>query len=103
MKIMYTEDQNFSNHLEKILKRGGSSFSCDIEEAVRTILDDVKEKGDQAVIRYSERFDGWKVSPPLLKVRDEERKDAFQFLNDEDIEVLKLAADRIEKFHARQV
>ncbi|MBR7679072.1 histidinol dehydrogenase, partial [Streptomyces daliensis] len=32
---------------------------ADVAERVRVILDDVREHGDDAVRRYSERFDDW--------------------------------------------
>ena len=102
MKIMHTEDKDFLTHLEKILKRAKSP-SHTVEGTVRTILDDVKDQGDTAVIYYSEKFDKWKMSSSMLKVRDEEIKKAFDLAERKDIEVLKLAADRIEKFHRNQV
>ncbi|MDY7034360.1 MAG: histidinol dehydrogenase [Thermodesulfobacteriota bacterium] len=102
MKILHTEDKDFLVHLEKILKRAESP-SQTVEGTVRTILDDVRDQGDTAVICYSEKFDKWKMSSSMLKVRDEEIEKAFDLVDGRDIEVLKLAADRIEKFHRSQV
>ncbi|MEV0012037.1 histidinol dehydrogenase [Streptomyces sp. NPDC047973] len=43
---------------------------ADVTDRVRTILDDIREHGDEAVRRYSEKFDNW--SPESFRLSPEE-------------------------------
>lgn len=84
-----------------ILYRGETGTTQAVEEAVAAILDDVKQNGDEAVLRYEEKFDGVKLS--ALRVPTEEIDTAYQNADPEYLHTLTLAAANIEAFHRRQI
>ena len=102
MKILSTKDTNFLTDIERILKRG-KLINETVEETVQAILRDVKDKGDKAVIDYTEKYDKLRLTPSILKVSEKEIEEAFNSVNNSDIEVLKFAAGRIERFHKKQI
>ena len=80
-----------------------AAVSAEAEEVVRPILTEVREKGDTALLEYARRFDGASLTPGTLRVTPDEVKQAFDHLQPEVIEALRLAAARIEQFHRRQL
>ena len=70
------------------------------EEAVRKILRDVREQGDEAVFRYCEAFDG--ASYSTLRVAPAEIQAAYEEIDDDLLEALRFAAKRIRAFHETQ-
>lgn len=70
-------------------------------EAVLNILRDVKDKGDQALFSYTEKFDG--VLLEALKVSDAERKNAYEAIDDETIQIINEAAANIRDYHERMI
>ena len=73
----------------------------DVSEAVRGILDDVRERGDVAVKEYEQKFDG--VELESLEVSQEEMSSALEMVDGEYIAMLERAAANIEAFHTRQL
>ncbi len=69
-------------------------------EAVRRILADVRENGDGAIARWTEKIDGWKIADPA--VEPAEWQAAFERIPGELRQSLQFAAERIRAFHARQ-
>lgn len=71
-----------------------------VEEAVRKILQDVRQDGDAAVLRYCQAFDGAAYS--TLRVGDDEVRAAYDQVDPEVVAALRFAADRIRAFHEEQ-
>ena len=70
------------------------------EEAVRQIVEEVRLRGDTALLDYSLKIDGVKLS--RLEVTKDEIKRASGEVSQELIAALKLAAEQIGTFHALQ-
>ncbi|QGH34663.1 histidinol dehydrogenase [Gracilibacillus salitolerans] len=70
-------------------------------QAASTIIADVQEDGDQAVRFFIEKFDG--KAPARFLVSEEERKAAWDAVDDEVIRALQRAADNIRAFHQKQL
>lgn len=70
-------------------------------KVVRPIMADVKVNGDEAVRRYTEKFDG--VSLNSLELSDEEIQKAIAELDQQTKEAFQKAAANIEKFHKPQL
>ena len=83
----------------EILKRPTQTVA-DIEQTVNQIFDEIKVKGNAAVAKYTELFDGIKLSD--LKVSEGEVSDAEKQISEELKSAIKLAKANIEKFHAAQ-
>ena len=56
-----------SKKLEKIYQRG-QLRQVRVEEKVRKIIDDVRLEGDEALIKYTRKFDKVKLNPRQIKV-----------------------------------
>jgi histidinol dehydrogenase len=76
--------------------------SEDVNAVVRAIIDDVRARGDAALADYSKRFDGLDFALTSMRVSLEEIEAAFDAVDPKIIAALELAAQRIEKHHARQ-
>ena len=70
---------------------------------VRKIIMDVRENGDAALLRYTEKFDNVTVAKSKLKVNKKDVKEAYQKLTKAQIAALKRAATNIEYFHKKQL
>ncbi|UCD70460.1 MAG: histidinol dehydrogenase [Syntrophobacterales bacterium] len=102
MKIFRVGDKNFRKQFERVISRGKEGLEA-VERSVHTILEEVKAKGDEAVIEYTRRFDGINLLPSQLRVSREEIEEAYEKVPKEDLDSLKLASERIESFHRRQL
>jgi histidinol dehydrogenase len=69
-------------------------------EAVRRILQDVRQRGDAALRDWAERLDG--STPDTFRVTPEALNAAWAAVPDEQRQALQLMAERIEAFHRRQ-
>jgi histidinol dehydrogenase len=67
MKIVRHTDANFSAKLRDV-SADSSLFDADIEQRTKTILHDVFVRGDDAVLDFTEKFDGAKLSAEQLAV-----------------------------------
>jgi histidinol dehydrogenase len=77
--------------------------SDDVNAVVKDIIDDVRHRGDAALVEYSARFDKIDLQAVGLRVRDEEIDAAVAATAPDVLDALRLAAGRIEKHHARQM
>lgn len=84
--------------LKEILKE---QREAGIEEKVREIIEEVKEQGDNALIKFTEMFDG--VKNVKIRVPEEEILIAKKELGREILEVVEKTKERIEKYHRRQM
>lgn len=74
-----------------------------IERVAEAIVDDVKARGDAAVLEYTRRFD--RVDAPsvaALEIGASEMRAALEALSLDDRAALEAAARRIQAFHERQ-
>ena len=102
MKIVKTWEDGFDEALNRIVTRG-IAVRPDVEASVRNIINKVKEKGDEAVIKFTKKFDNYHLSPENIKVSGEEIENAYASIDKKILEHLKLTAERIKKFHEHQV
>lgn len=76
--------------------------SEEVDEVVRGIIADVAARGDAAVIDYTSRFDRLDLTPSTLRVSEAEIDAAVAACPSETLDALRLAAARIEAYHAKQ-
>ena len=94
-----------ANFLEKLEKRA-SSPSAEIIKTVTDILNDVKENGDAALLKYTEKFDGVSLTSQTLEMPREQLEKYAENLPD-DLEntagglVMALVVQRLD--HAKYV
>jgi histidinol dehydrogenase len=78
-------------------------ISEDVEQAARAIIADVIARGDRALVELTRRFDRVELDAASLKVSAGEIDAATKSCDGEALAALKLARDRIEAYHRRQV
>ena len=76
--------------------------SEDVDEAVRAIIEDVRERGDRALIDYTGRFDGLELTPETLRISSQEIDAAQAQCPPEELAALGFARERIEVYHRAQ-
>lgn len=95
-------EPGFHRQLDTLLDWEGVSDSA-VQARVDEILADVKQRGDQAVIDATNRFDRLAVdSMEQLRLSPEQLKTAYEGLPSEQREALAVAAERIRRYHERQ-
>ena len=76
--------------------------SEDVDRAAKDIIDAVIARGDDAVIAFTEQFDGLTLTPTTLRISDAEIDAAMAQCAPAEIDALKLARERIEAYHVKQ-
>ncbi|MBN2221764.1 MAG: histidinol dehydrogenase, partial [Vallitaleaceae bacterium] len=101
MKIYDLRNTKELNIDDFLIQREQSSYE-EYEIAVSEILAQVKEKKDQALIEYTERFDKVLLTKESLKVSPKEIEEAYQKVPADLVEVIKKAYDKIYRYHEKQ-
>ena len=74
-----------------------------VEDTVRTIVDDVRRRGDAALCAHTRRFDEFDLTPQLMRVSAENIQAYAADADDELVEILERAARNIREFHEQQI
>jgi len=77
------------------------SIDEEIEESVRSIIEDVRKRGDEAVLYYTRRFDGVELKS-VKKVPVSELRRLHTQVSKEFLEALRGAIHNVREFHSRQ-
>ena len=75
MRIVNLNEENKKNILENLLKRSPNNYD-EFEGRVKSILEDVKTRKDEAVFEYTKNFDKADINASNIVVTDEEIKEA---------------------------
>jgi histidinol dehydrogenase len=101
MKIFRAGEKRFERYLSWTEKRGPQD-SLRIERKVRSIIENVRKRGDEALIHYTHLFDGLRIPVHQLRVKRSEVEDAYKKVPPDFLGTLKKATRRIQKFHQLQ-
>lgn len=101
MRILRFNDDAFEPTLQKIVNRGAAAQG-DVCFTVQEIIDDVRRRGDSALFEYTEKYDRLRLTAETLEVSAEEIDQALAGVSEESLAALRLAAERIAAFHAKQ-
>lgn len=99
---IYEWEQTDTKVKAKIFRRAEIDISEQMKVA-QVILEEVKNEGDKAVIKYTEKFDKVSLIPQNLKVTKEEIEQGWKNISPEFREALELAYKNIKKFHEEQM
>ena len=75
--------------------------TMNVTDTVAEILRNVRERGDEALREYTEKFDHTQLES--LVVTEEEMREALDEVDPDFMRILRRAAENIRKFHSRQV
>jgi histidinol dehydrogenase len=102
MKFLHIHDADFDSQFSAILSRSEET-GREVEQVVLDIIAAVRERGDGAVLEYTNRFDRLEAaSLAALEVTADEVDEAFARVKEEDVAALKLAVGRVARFHEKQ-
>lgn len=82
------------------LRRTIESGTEEQRQAVKRIIDDVRNNGDAALKKYTEMFDG--ISLDTFAVTQEEIKEAYWLVDENIVQIIREAAQNIREYHERQ-
>ncbi len=83
------------------LRRPGGFLSAEIRDAARRIVESVRNRGDEALLEYTERFDG--VRPGSIRVPEGEIEHARRSLPADLEESFRVAIENVRVFHEREL
>jgi histidinol dehydrogenase len=89
-------------YIEKLTSRSELETGTQLA-AVKSILKDVRESGDEAVFSYTKRFDGADIDSNNIEVTKAEIDQALSEIDTGMIAILQKAADNIRQFHSLQL
>jgi histidinol dehydrogenase len=98
LRILRAGEKGFEEYLSKVEQRVAQD-GLRIEREVRSILKDVRQRGDKAVVRYAQIFDGVRIPIHHLQVKRGEIKKAYRKVPRDFLGTLEKAARRIRRFH----
>lgn len=90
------EEKNF------VLKRAELDISEQMKLAIE-VSDDIRANGDEAVLKYTEKFDHVKLASDKIKVSPSEIEAGYTRLDPETRESIEYAAKNIRDFHSKQM
>lgn len=102
MKIIKADAAEFETFFRELRRRGGA-FTPELLATVTEIVRDVAARGDAALFDYTARFDKYELTAESVEVTDKEKKEALSAVRQEDMDVITLAARRIENYHKNQI
>ena len=98
MRIVKLTDETRKDLLNTLLKRSPNQYG-EYEETVARIVDDVRERGDEALFEYTEKFDHISLTPETVKVTPQEIEEAYKEVNPSLLSVIRKALVNIRSYH----
>lgn len=102
MRFILTSDEKFKDFFEGLKKRSDMDMSS-VTPAVSQILQDVKNRGDEALFEQIAKFDSWAPDQDSLKIDLDEMRKAYEGLDNSLRNSLHTAFDRIKNYHGKNV
>ena len=103
IRRLTSADSNFDSDLKALLAFE-TAQDDEIDQVVAGILRDVKQRGDAAVLEYTQRFDRLQAaSMAQLELGKTELNNALNSLPVEQRTALQAAADRVRSYHEKQL
>ena len=102
MKIFNYPSKMAEKRVKSIVNRSLGFKKKDLDEISR-IIEDVKKNGDQALVKYTNRFDAPGLTADSIKVTNEEIQVAAKSVSKPFVRTLNRAVSQIEAFHKLQL
>ena len=101
MRIITLNDTVKKDILSTLLKRDPNQYG-QYAKTVQEIVDAVKEKQDEALFSFTEKFDGVRLDKESVRVTQEEIEMAMKQVDPDLLAVMKKSMINIEAYHAKQ-
>lgn len=101
MKRIELNSETKKNILENLLKRSPHQYE-EYAKVVADILSDVRMHRDEALFKYTRRFDKAELTKNTIRVTEQEIEEAYSKVDPAVIEVIRKAIANIEAYHSKQ-
>ncbi|HEY8891844.1 MAG TPA: histidinol dehydrogenase [Clostridium sp.] len=101
IKITEANSNEGKEYIE-FLKKRSEEVQKDVSIIVDKILADVKTRGDDAIIEYTQRFDSKFVTNENIMVTDVEIQNAYKMVDQDFLDAITLAKKNVLEFHEKQ-
>jgi len=101
VSLLTTRQRDFDRRFAAIRERGAATTAA-VDRQANSIVEAVRRRGDRAVIEFTRRFDGVKLTARTLRVSGADIEAATRATPPGALRALRLAARRIAAFHKRQ-
>lgn len=101
MRIVNLTEETRKNILKDLLKRNPSNFGS-YADTVEKIVNDVRDRGDEALFGYTKQFDKADINAGNVLVTKEEIEYAYTQVDEKLIEVIRKAKENIRTYHEKQ-
>lgn len=102
MRIISLTEETKKDILDNLLKRSPNSYG-EYEEKVRAIIEEVRNKRDEALFSYTKMFDGVEMDSKHVLVTEEEIQEAYEQVDEKLLDVIRKAKNNIRKYHEKQM
>lgn len=102
MRRIKLDDKSMENILENLLKRSPNQYDS-YQDTVNEILNEVREKGDEALFAFTKKFDKAEISAENILVTEDEIKEAYSLVDESLVEVMKKSLENVKVFHEKQL
>ena len=101
MRIVNLTEETRKNILKDLLKRSPSNFGS-YADTVEKIVNDVRDRGNEALFGYTKQFDKADINAGNVLVTKEEIEYAYTQVDEKLIEVIRKAKENIRTYHEKQ-
>ncbi len=102
METIVLKEQGIDSVITNLLKRSPTSFD-EQESVVKSIISDIRERGNEALFEYTKKFDGADLDAKSILVTEEEIDAAYKKVDPELVEIIRRAREKIRVFHEKQL
>ena len=99
--IRYDERERRERKLARIAARS-VALDDELMGTVASIIEDVRTRGDEAVLAYTERFDGVKMSGGELRIDEGQLRQSAERADQSVCHAIREAIKRVRAFHERE-
>lgn len=97
----------YDGNLKEIAKKLNNrkeEISIEVNNAVNDIIEDIRVHGNQALISYCEKFDGYQIQNDQdMIVSEAEKAEALQQVDQDYMRILERTKQQITEFHQNQI
>ena len=101
MRIITLNEDTKKDILSNLLKRSPDNYGS-YEATVKEIVEDIHINGDNALLKYTEKFDKAKLDKTSMRVTKEEIEEAYKEVDSELLDIIRKAIVNIRDYHEKQ-
>lgn len=101
MRIITLNEDTKKDILSNLLKRSPDNYGS-YEATVKEIVEDIHINGDNALLKYTEKFDKAKLDKTSIRVTTEEIEEAYKEVDSELLDIIRKAIVNIRDYHEKQ-